>query len=77
MPLSKEKKTLLMQIRGRCSFLADAPSQAESLLHSLEQVAKSISLYVNSEKTEFLYFNQCSVISSLNDMPLNLVDIPR
>ena len=35
-------------------LLANTPAQAESLLHSLEQTASGIGLYVNSDKTEFI-----------------------
>ena len=38
------------------ALLADTPAQAESQLHSLEKAAKNISLYVNSDKTEFICF---------------------
>ena len=38
-------------------LLADTPSLAESLLHSLEQAAGSIGLHVDADKTEFMYFN--------------------
>ena len=37
-------------------LLANTPAKAESLLHSLEQVARGIGLYVNSDKAEFMYF---------------------
>ena len=38
------------------SRLAYAPAQAWSLLHILEQTAKSISLNMNANKTEFMCF---------------------
>ena len=37
-------------------LLANTPSQAKSLLHSLEQAARGIGLYVNLDKTEFMCF---------------------
>ena len=37
-------------------LLANMPTQAKSLLHSLEQVARGIGLYVNSDKIEFVWF---------------------
>ena len=37
---------------GDLAFLANTPSPAESLLHSLEQAAGDISLYVNANKKE-------------------------
>ena len=54
--------------------LTNTPAQAESLLHSLEQAAKDIGLYMNSDKTKFMHFNQDNAISSLNDKSLKLVD---
>ena len=47
-------------------LLANTPAQAESLLHSLEQVAGSIGLHVNADKTEYMCFNQRGNISPLN-----------
>ena len=49
---------------------ANTPSQAESLLYSLEQAARGISLSVNADKS----FHQEGVSSSLHDKPLKLVD---
>ena len=54
--------------------LANTPTQAESLLHSLEQVARGISLFMNSDKTEFICFKQNRAISTLNGKLLKLVD---
>ena len=48
-------------------FLANTHAQAESLLHRLEQAAKSIGLYVNADKTEFMHFNQDNSTSLLNN----------
>ena len=39
-------------------FLANAPTQTETLLHSLEWAAAGIGLYVNAHKMEYMYFNQ-------------------
>ena len=55
------------------ALLANSPAQAESLLHSLEGAAGSISLHVNAHKTEYMCFNQRGDISTLNDDPLKLV----
>ena len=55
-------------------FLANTPTQAESLLHNLEQAAGDVGLYVNANKIEYIYFNQEGAISALNDSPLKLVD---
>ena len=38
------------------AFLENTPSQAESQLDILEQAARGIGLYVNSNKKEFLCF---------------------
>ena len=38
------------------ALLADTLAQAESMLHSLEEAAKNIGLYVNSDKTGFMSF---------------------
>ena len=37
------------------ALLANAPAQAEFLLHILEQAASAISLYENIEKAEFMF----------------------
>ena len=55
-------------------LLTNTPVQAECMLHSLKQAARGIGLHVNSNKTEFMCFNQNGVISTLNDKPLKLVD---
>ena len=39
-----------------------------------EQTAKNISFYVNTDKTEFMCFKQDGAFSTLNGMPLKLVD---
>ena len=57
------------------ALLENTSSQAESLLHSLEQAAGDIGFYMNSDKTEFMCFNQDVTISSLNSKPLKLVDL--
>ena len=38
-------------------LLVNKPAQVESFLHSWEQAARGISLYMNSDKTEFICFN--------------------
>ena len=43
-------------------LLANTSVQAISLLHSLEQAACGIDLYVNSDKTDFMCFNQVDAI---------------
>ena len=48
------------------ALLANTPTQAESSLHDLEQVAGGVSLHVNEDKTENMCFNQEGDISILN-----------
>ena len=56
------------------ALLANAPAQAETLLHSLERAAASIGLHVNARKTEYMHFNQTGDISTRNGSTLKLVD---
>ena len=56
------------------ALLANAPAQAETLLHSLERSTEGIGLHVNAHKTEYMCFNQTSDISTLNGNALKLVD---
>ena len=37
------------------ALLTNTPAQAESLLNSLEQAARDIGLYMNSDKTVFIW----------------------
>ena len=53
---------------------ANTPTQAKSLLYSLELVARSIGLFIDLVKTEFMCFKHDRGISSLNGKPLKLVD---
>ena len=55
-------------------LLANAPAQAETLLHSLERAAAGIGLHVNANKTEYMCFNQTGEISTLSGSSLKLVD---
>ena len=55
-------------------YLANTPALAESLVHSLERAAGGIGLYVNADKTDFMWFNQRGDISTLNGRSLKLVD---
>ena len=55
-------------------FLANTPTQAETLLHSLERAAAGIGLYVNAHKTEYTCFNQRGDISTLDGNSLKLED---
>ena len=56
------------------ALLTNTPVQAECLLHSLEQAARGIDLYMNLDKTEFMCFKQAGAISALNGRPLKLVN---
>ena len=56
------------------ALLANTSTQAESLLHSLEQAAGSIGLHINADKMEYICFNQRGDISTLKGGPLKLVD---
>ena len=56
------------------ALLANAPAQAETLLHSVERAAAGIGLHVNAHKTEYMCFNQAGDISILNGSSLKLVD---
>ena len=53
---------------------SNTPTQAESLLHNLEQAAGCIGLYVNADKTEYMCFKQKGAISTLSGNHLKLVD---
>ena len=55
-------------------LLANSPTKAESLLHSLERAASSIGLHVNADKREYMCFNQRGDISTLKGDPLKLVN---
>ena len=52
------------------ALLADTPTQAETLLHSLEWAVIGIVLHVNAD----MCFNQKGDISTINDSSLKLVD---
>ena len=56
------------------ALLTNTPAQAETLLHSLEWAAAGIGLHVNSDKTEYMCFNQWGDISTLSGSSLKLVD---
>ena len=53
------------------AILANTPNQAETLLHSLEEAAAGIGLYVNAHKTEYMCYNQKGDISTLGEPLLN------
>ena len=56
------------------AFLANTPTQTETVLHSLEQAATGIGLHVNVDKTEYMCIYQRDDISSQKGGPLKLMD---
>ena len=50
----------------------NTPTEAETLLRKVEQAAAGIRLYVNTDKTEYMCFNQRGDISTLNGSSLKL-----
>ena len=56
------------------AILANTPSQAETLLHSLERATADIGLHVNAHKTEYMSYNQTGDITKQDGTPLKLVD---
>ena len=55
-------------------FLANTPTQAETLLHSLERAAAGIGPHVNAHKMKYMCFNQRGNIYTLGSSSLKLVD---
>ena len=56
------------------ALLANTPTQAETPLHSLEWADAGIGLHINTDKIEYMCFNQRGDISTLNGSSLKLVD---
>ena len=56
------------------AILANTPTQAETLLHILEQATGGIGLHVNAHKTEYMCLTQIGDISTLGGSSLKLVD---
>ena len=54
--------------------MANIPTQAETLLHSLEQAAAGIGLHVNVHNTEYTCFNQRGDISTQDGSSLKPVE---
>ena len=46
------------------ALLVNTPAKVESLLHILKQATRGISPYVNSNKTEYMYFNHDDAIEN-------------
>ena len=56
------------------ALLANTPTQAKTLLHSLEWAVAGLGLHVNTHETEYMCFNQIGNISALHGSSLILVD---
>ena len=54
--------------------MANAPAQAETVLHSLEQATRDIGLQVYAQKTEYMCLNQTGDISTQGRCSLKLDD---
>ena len=72
---------VIWQLNGRTAvFLWGVASRicfkqkTESLLRNLEKAAESIDLYVNANKTEFMWFNQEGAIFTLGGKPRKLFE---
>ena len=59
----------------KIALQSNTTAQAESLLHSLERAAAGIGLHVNTDKMEYMSFNQRGDITTLNGSSLKLVDM--
>ena len=56
------------------ALFTNAPAKAESILQSIKQAVRSIDLYLNTYKTEYIHLKQKGTISNLSGKPLKLVD---
>ena len=56
------------------ALLANAPAQAETLVHSLERNAAGIGLHIHTHKMEYMSFIERGDISTLHGSSLKLVD---
>ena len=63
-----------MDYANDIALLANAPTHAETLLHSLEWAAGGIGLYVNAHMIEYMCFNQRCDTSTINGRSLKLAD---
>ena len=54
------------------AILANTPTQAETLQHSLERATAAIGLHVNATQTEYMCFNQTGDIFTLGSSFLKL-----
>ena len=60
--------------RDDIALFANTPTQANSLLHSLEQAVGDIDLHVNADEMKYMCFNQKGNNSKLNDSSQKSVD---
>ena len=51
----RKKTTSESDYRDDLVLLTNISARTESLLHNLEQAVRSIGLYVNADKTEFMF----------------------
>ena len=70
----KKKKITDADYADDIAILANAPAQAETLLHTLERATAGIGFHVNAHKMEYMCFNQTGDISTLKGSSLKLVD---
>ena len=68
------QSTTYMDYADDIALPANSPTEAESILHSLEQATGDIELYVNADRVEYMCFNQKGDISTLKGDPLKLKD---
>ena len=59
-----------MNYADNLTLLVNTPALAEAFLHSLEQPARGIDLYVNANKTEYIRFKQKGAVSTFCGQPL-------
>ena len=65
-----EKTITDMDYADDIALLANAPAQAETLLHSLERAGAGISLHINAHKMKYMGFIQTGDIFTLNGTSL-------
>ena len=72
--LKKKNEKTISHENYDLALLANTPTQAESLLQSLEQATGDIGQYVNENKVEYMSFKQKETVSTLSSKSLKLVD---
>ena len=71
---SRKYSTKTITDADYAAILTNTPTQAETLLYTLERAAAGIGLHVNAHKTEYMCFNQTGDISTQDSSSLKLVD---